>query len=112
MVVNMLRLSVFLCCKISIPNPHERACTAHLVQSSDKTSVVVEGRHDKGVVLLVNIQDGLDVHLGILHRTTEEDGKQETIALFLEHSAESSLNTLQVKRTKCVMKEKCNVCCA
>ena len=41
----------------------------HLVQRRHEARVVVEGRHDQGVVLLMHVQDGLDVHLGVLKET-------------------------------------------
>lgn len=39
---------------------------ASLVQSSHEAGVVVEGGEDQRVVLAVNLEDGLYVHLGVL----------------------------------------------
>jgi len=44
------------------------ATVTHLVERGDKAGVVVEGGHDQGVVLLVDVQGGLHVHLGVLDR--------------------------------------------
>lgn len=46
--------------------PPAPAGVTHLVESSHEAGVVVEGRHDQGVVLLVHVQGGLHVHLGVL----------------------------------------------
>lgn len=42
----------------------------YLVQRSHKAGVIVESGHDQGVVLLVDVQGGLDVHLGVLEGHT------------------------------------------
>lgn len=41
-----------------------------LVQCCHKAGIVVEGRHDQGVVLLVDIQGGLNVHFRVLEKDT------------------------------------------
>ncbi len=40
-----------------------------LVECCHKAGVVVEGRHDQGVVLLMDVQGGLNVHFGVLEET-------------------------------------------
>lgn len=39
---------------------------SNLIQRGNEAGVVVEGRHDQGVVLLVDVQGGLDVDFGVL----------------------------------------------
>lgn len=40
-----------------------------LVECRHEAGVVVEGRHDQGVVLLMDVQSGLDVHFRVLEET-------------------------------------------
>lgn len=46
-----------------------RVWNTDLVQSRHEAGVVVEGRHDQSVVLLVDVQGGLHVHFGVLEET-------------------------------------------
>lgn len=41
-----------------------------LVECGHEAGVVVEGRHDQSVVLLMDVQGGLHVHFGVLETHT------------------------------------------
>ena len=55
--------------------------STYLVECCNESSVAVEGGHHEGVVLLVNVQHCLDIHLRVLQRparSDRDDGNTDT----------------------------------
>ena len=58
------------------PQGRKQRRRPYLIERGHKAGVVVEGRHDEGVILLMDVQRGLNVHLGVLRRQEGGRGKR------------------------------------